>query len=84
MAHGRSGVQQHEEDHGAPADHVEAVDGYDETERRQEELPERPQADHGRLGPGVFLGETVAVGIRACLVGPALYRHDLALGGVLP
>lgn len=69
ITHRRSGIQQQEENHGAPAYHIEAVDGDQKPERRNHEFAKRLASDHGRLPPGVLCWETVAVGISARLVG---------------
>lgn len=69
MAEGGRGVEKDEEDHGAPGDDVECVDGHDEAERRAEEGPEGLETDGAGLLPGVFWGEAIAIGICACFVG---------------
>lgn len=82
MAHCRRGFEQHKEDHGAPTDNVEAIDGQNEPERREDEFPECSQADHGGLRPCVFLGESVAIGIRSGFVGSMLPPFEVRLVGV--
>lgn len=47
VAHGRGGADQDEEEHAAPGDDVEAVDGDEEAEGRNDEFAECFQSDLG-------------------------------------
>lgn len=62
-------ADQQQEEHAAPGDDVEAVDGDQEAERGDEEFPEAFEADEGCFAPGVFRGEFVAVGVDSFGVG---------------
>lgn len=60
-AHCGRGVEKDQEEHAAPGDDVEAVEGDEEAEGGQEPFPEGEEADLGRLCPGLFRGLDVAV-----------------------
>ncbi|KAH0553132.1 hypothetical protein GP486_006683, partial [Trichoglossum hirsutum] len=62
-AHCRGSVDEQEEEHSAPGNHVEAVDSYEEAEWSDEEFPEGFQDDDGCFGPGVLGGRDVVVGV---------------------
>ena len=74
MAHGRCGVEEDKEDHGAPGDDIQAVDCDEEAKRRYEEFPKCAETYDGRLLPGVLFGKAVAVGVSACLIWPDFVR----------
>ena len=65
VAHGGSGIEEDEKDHGAPRDDVESVYDHKETKGCQRKLPKPLAADHGRFPPSVLRWEAVAIRIRA-------------------
>ena len=69
MAHCRCSVQEDEEDHGSPADDIEAVECDTKAKGCLEELPECLGADGQGLCPRVLLGEAIAIRVCTRLVG---------------
>ena len=68
-------ADEQQEEHAAPGDDVEAVDGDQEAERRDEEFPKAFEADERRFAPGVFRGELVAVWVDAFGIGALGWRR---------
>lgn len=63
LAHGGRGVEEEQEEHAAPGDDVEAVEGDEEAGGREEPFPEGSEANERGCRPGEFGGWGVAVGI---------------------
>lgn len=68
-------ADEQQEEHAAPGDHVEAVKGDQEAERRDEEFPKAFETDEGRFAPGVFWGELVAVWVDAFCIWALGWRR---------
>lgn len=62
-AHCGGGVAEEEEEHAAPGDDVEAVEGDEEAREREEPRPEGFEADDGGGRPGEFGRGDVSVGV---------------------
>ena len=63
VAHRGRGADEDQEQHAAPRDDVEAVDGDEEAEGRDDEFTECFESDLDRFPGAVFGGELVAVGV---------------------
>lgn len=68
IAHRWCGIEEDEEDHGSPANNVQAIDCDEEAKGCQNESPECFAANGDRLRPGMFLREAVAVWVCAGLI----------------
>lgn len=64
VAHGGRGADEDQEEHTAPGNDVEAVEGDEEAEGRDDEFAECFEADLGGFPGAVFGRELIAIGIR--------------------